>query len=76
MRNKVLLPALLLCLVLLLSACAKQADITDYEVVLAVCCGAEPLSQAQRPLRILIPEAESSMWAYSVVRIEFEREKR
>ncbi len=30
MRNKVLLPALLLCLVLLLSACAKQADISDY----------------------------------------------
>lgn len=161
MRNKTFLPALLLCLVLLLSACAKQADIsayaqetieisgltdedftvtpeelsqldcvertatgrsekagtvaargplldtflaqydckaadfykirflcadgyktvlkgdylTDYEVVLAVSCGSEPLGEAQRPLRILIPEAESSMWAYSVVRIEFEREK-
>ncbi len=49
--------------------------LTDYEIVLAVSAGSEPLAEAQRPLRVLIPEAESSKWAYSVVRIEFEREK-
>lgn len=53
----------------------KGEYLTDYEIVLAVSCGAEPLPEAQRPLRILIPEAESSKWAYSVIRIEFEREK-
>ncbi len=49
--------------------------LTDYEIVLAVSAGSEPLTEAQRPLRVLIPEAESSKWAYSVIRIEFEREK-
>lgn len=49
--------------------------LTDYEIVLAVSAGNGPLPEAQRPLRVLIPEAESSKWAYSVVRIELEREK-
>lgn len=49
--------------------------LTDYEVVLAVSYGSEPLPELCRPLRLLIPEAESSMWAYAVVRIEFEWEE-
>ena len=53
----------------------KDEYVTDYEIVLAVSSGSEPLPEKQQPLRVLIPEAESSKWAYSVVRIEFEREK-
>jgi hypothetical protein len=53
----------------------KGEYLTDYEVVMAISGGGKPLDKAQQPLRILIPEAESSMWAYSVVRIEFERTK-
>ena len=49
--------------------------LTDYEVVMAISYGSEPLPESCQPMRLLIPEAESSMWAYSVVRIEFEREK-
>lgn len=52
----------------------KDEYLTDYEVVLAVSSGSEPLPESQRPLRILIPEAASNMWEYAVVRIEFERE--
>ena len=52
----------------------KGEYLADYEVVLAISCGKEPLPEAQRPLRILIPEAESSMWEYSVTRIEFVRD--
>lgn len=48
--------------------------LTDYEIVLAVSAGNGPLPETQRPLRVLIPEAESSKWAYSVIRMEFERE--
>lgn len=49
--------------------------LTDYEVVLAISYGSEPLPESCRPMRLLIPEAESNLWAYSVTRIEFEREK-
>lgn len=52
----------------------KDDFLTDYEVVMAVSCGDKALPEEQRPLRILIPEAESGMWAYAVTRIEFERE--
>ena len=48
--------------------------LTDYEVVMAVSSGSEPLGEGIQPLRLLIPEAESNMWAYSIVRIEFEWE--
>ena len=48
--------------------------LTDYEVVMAVSSGSEPLGEGLQPLRLLIPEAESNMWAYSIVRIEFEWE--
>lgn len=53
----------------------KDDLLTDYEVVLAVQNGNSPLQESMRPLRLLIPEAESSTWAYSVIRIEFEAEK-
>lgn len=46
--------------------------LTDYEVVMAVSSGSEPLAEDLRPLRLLVPEAESNMWIYGVVRIEFE----
>lgn len=53
----------------------KDEYLTDYEVVLAISSGTEPLVEGQQPLRVLIPEAESSKWAYSVICIEFERQK-
>ena len=49
----------------------KDEYLTEYEVVLAVSNGNEPLIEEHRPLRILIPDADSGMWEYSVVRIEF-----
>lgn len=49
----------------------KEEYLTDYEVVLQLAEGDEPLPEKQRPLRILIPEAESSYWAYAVTSIEF-----
>lgn len=49
--------------------------LTDYEVVMAISYGGEPLPESCQPMRLLIPEAESNLWAYSVIRIEFEREK-
>ena len=47
--------------------------LTDYDVVMAVSSGKEPLAEDLRPMRLLIPEAESSMWIYGVIRIEFVR---
>ena len=47
--------------------------LTDYEVVMAVSSGSEPLAEGHRPMRLLIPEAESAMWIYAVIRIEFVR---
>jgi len=53
----------------------KDDLLTDYEVVMAVQNSNGPLQESLRPMRLLIPEAESSTWAYSVIRIEFEAEK-
>ncbi|MDR1246794.1 MAG: hypothetical protein LBK57_07165 [Clostridiales Family XIII bacterium] len=49
----------------------RDEYLTDYEVVLSVASGREPLQESERPLRILIPEAESGMWEYACIRIEF-----
>lgn len=49
----------------------RDEYLTDYEVVLELAEGKDPLPEAQQPLRILIPEAESSYWAYAVTTIEF-----
>jgi hypothetical protein len=49
----------------------RDEYLTDYEVVLSVSSGKEPLPESERPLRILIPEAESNMWEYACIRIEF-----
>ena len=49
----------------------KDEYLAEYEVVLAISNGNKPLIEAHRPLRILIPDADSSMWEYAVVRIEF-----
>ncbi|MDR2770536.1 MAG: hypothetical protein LBB57_00700, partial [Clostridiales Family XIII bacterium] len=43
----------------------RDEYLTDYEVVLSVANGKEALPEAEQPLRILIPEAESSMWEYA-----------
>jgi len=45
--------------------------LTDYDVVMAISSGSRPLAEDLRPMRLLIPEAESSMWIYCVIRIEF-----
>ena len=45
--------------------------LTDYEVILSVASGNAPLPESERPLRVLIPDAESSMWEYACVRMEF-----
>ena len=55
-------------------AVLRDEYLTDYEIVLAVAYQDGPLPEEMRPLRLLIPEAESSKWAYAVTRIEFERE--
>lgn len=52
----------------------RDEYLTDYEVVLSISNGSQPLEDSLQPMRLLIPEAESSMWAYSVIRIEFEWE--
>ena len=52
----------------------KGTELTEYEIILAVSAGGEPLAEKQRPLRILIPKAESGKWAYGIIRMEFERE--
>lgn len=49
----------------------RDEYLTDYEIVLAVCRGRQTLPEAQRPLRVIIPEADSGMWAYAVTKIEF-----
>ena len=49
----------------------KDAYLTDYDVVLAVSEADDPLSDTQNPLRLVIPGAESGMWAYGIIRIEF-----
>ncbi|MBR5228562.1 MAG: hypothetical protein IKV96_01855 [Firmicutes bacterium] len=51
----------------------RNEYLTDYEVVMAVTGSKEPLGEQQQPMRLLIPEAESAMWGYNIIRIEFER---
>ena len=51
----------------------RNEYLTDFEVIMAVSSGDKPLAEVNRPLRLLIPGAESHMWIYGVVRIEFER---
>lgn len=52
----------------------KKAYLTEHDVILAVSGRDDPLPETWQPLRILIPEGESSLWAYAVIRIELERE--
>ncbi|MDR2088566.1 MAG: hypothetical protein LBP73_04345 [Clostridiales Family XIII bacterium] len=46
-----------------------ERTLTGKEVILSLA----PLSESERPLRLLIPGAESNQWIYAVTRIEFER---
>jgi DMSO/TMAO reductase YedYZ molybdopterin-dependent catalytic subunit len=49
----------------------KGEYLTDYDQILSVAAGNEPLPAPEQPLRLVIPDAESSMWVYAVIRIEF-----
>ncbi len=51
----------------------KGEYLTEYEVVLQLAQSDGSLIEEQQPLRVLIPEAESSYWAYGVTTIEFVR---
>ena len=53
----------------------KDEYLTDYEIILSAAAGKEPLAEKEQPLRILVPEAESSKWAYGITEIEFERKE-
>jgi DMSO/TMAO reductase YedYZ molybdopterin-dependent catalytic subunit len=44
---------------------------TDDTVLLAIAGKDKPLPPGERPLRLIIPDAESSQWIYGVIRIEF-----
>ncbi len=46
-------------------------SLQKYEVILSVAHGKEPLSENEAPLRLLVPEAESSKWVRMVTAIEF-----
>jgi hypothetical protein len=41
-------------------------------VLLAISGKDKPLPEAERPLRLIIPTAESNQWVYGVVKIEKE----
>jgi hypothetical protein len=45
---------------------------TDDLVLLAISGKDKLLPEAERPLRLIIPTAESNQWVYGVVKIEFE----
>ena len=49
----------------------KDEYLTQYQIVLSIAKGNDPLPEAQQPLRLFIPKAESSNWIYAVTRIEF-----
>lgn len=53
----------------------KDEYLTDYDIILSVASGSEALGEKEQPLRILVPEAESSKWAYGITDIEFERKE-
>lgn len=51
----------------------QEDYLTECEVILAIAAGEkDPLTEAERPLRILIPDLASNMWEHAVTRIEFE----
>jgi hypothetical protein len=50
----------------------REKSITGREVIMAITGDGGPLPQSERPMRLIIPEAESNQWIYAVERIEFE----
>jgi DMSO/TMAO reductase YedYZ molybdopterin-dependent catalytic subunit len=44
---------------------------TDDVVLFAIAGNSKPLPESERPMRLIIPTAESNQWIYSVIRIEF-----
>ena len=49
----------------------KDKYLGDYNIVLSIANGDNPLPAAQQPLQLFIPKVESSNWIYAVIRIEF-----
>jgi hypothetical protein len=50
----------------------REKTLAGGEVILAIAGSAGPLPQSERPMRLIIPGADSSQWVYAVERIEFE----
>ena len=44
---------------------------TDDMVLFAISGASAPLPKGEQPMRLIIPDADSSQWIYGVVRIEF-----
>ena len=44
---------------------------TDDVVLMAISGASAPLPKGEQPMRLIIPDADSSQWIYGVVRIEF-----
>jgi DMSO/TMAO reductase YedYZ molybdopterin-dependent catalytic subunit len=44
---------------------------TDDVVLFAIAGNGKPLPEPERPMRLIVPTAESNQWIYSVIRIEF-----
>ncbi|MDR1589552.1 MAG: hypothetical protein LBS51_05105 [Oscillospiraceae bacterium] len=49
-----------------------EKSLAGREIIMAITGGEGALPQSERPMRLIIPEAESSQWIYAVERIEFE----
>jgi hypothetical protein len=45
--------------------------LTDYTIVMSLASEKDPLPENMRPMRLLIPEADSNNWIYAVIQIEF-----
>jgi hypothetical protein len=49
-----------------------EKTLMGVDVVLAIAGASGPLPASERPMRLIIPGADSSQWIYAVERIEFE----
>lgn len=49
----------------------RSAQLMDYEIILGVSAGSEPLIEMHQPLRLILPGSESHLWIHAVNRIEF-----
>lgn len=49
-----------------------EKSLAESEIIMAITSGGGALPQSERPMRLIIPGAESNRWIYAVERIEFE----